>query len=114
MWKGLILDFNSYQEKSRSTAIYNSKYAVMYPAMGLGGEAGEVLNKVKKLYRDQDGVILDEDRETLISELGDCLWYIAQLASDLGIQLDTVAHSNLYKLQDRKERSVLQGSGDNR
>ena len=85
-----------------------------YPALGLGGEVGEVLNKVKKIMRDHDGKITDEYREILKKELGDVLWYVAALASELGLKLEEVARLNLEKLASRKERGTLGGDGDNR
>lgn len=108
------MNFNQYQKEARKTAIYPKKYAIIYPALGLGGESGEVLEKVKKLLRDNDGEITDKFREEITKELGDVLWYIANLASDLEIWTDTIAISNLEKLSSRKRRGVLHGSGDNR
>ena len=109
------MDFTQYQTKAQTTATYpnmgNNPY---YPALGLGGETGEVLNKVKKIMRDHDGVLTDEFREILKSELGDVLWYVAALASELHLNLDDIAQANLEKLFSRKERGVIGGSGDNR
>jgi NTP pyrophosphatase (non-canonical NTP hydrolase) len=90
-----------------STAIYDEKYKVFYPALGLAGEAGEVANKVKKLMR-------DSKEYDIAGEIGDVLWYVAALCSDLGLDMDTVATKNLNKLNSRKNRGVLGGSGDNR
>lgn len=103
--------FNDYQEKAYATAIYPDSANVIYPALGLAGEAGEVANKVKKLVR---GDTISLNRDEMIGELGDVLWYLAVLAEDLGISLNVVAERNLKKLADRKARGVLQGSGDNR
>lgn len=108
------MDFNSYQQKALSTAIYNSDYCVMYPTLGLVGEAGEVADKVKKIYRDRKGYVTGEDAEALKKELGDVLWYLAVLSDDLGLDLTTVAEANLAKLSSRKARGKLQGSGDDR
>jgi NTP pyrophosphatase (non-canonical NTP hydrolase) len=85
-----------------------------YPALGLAGEAGEVADKIKKLYRDHAGVATYEFREQLKKELGDVLWYLDDLASDFGFTLKDVARENIVKLKSRKERGVLGGSGDNR
>ena len=101
--------FNEYQEEASKTAIYPEQYNIVYPALGLAGEAGEVAEKVKKHIR--DGVLNVDD---LKKELGDVLWYLAAIASDLGLNLDDVAESNLKKLRSRKERGVISGSGDNR
>jgi len=87
---------------------------VIYPALGLAGEAGEVCNKTKKILRDDGGRMTEEKRTQLIDELGDVLWYVANLATDLGVTLDEVARINLAKLNSRKERGTITGSGDNR
>ena len=102
------MNFNEYQKIARSTAIYPKEYKVIYPALGLCGEAGEVAEKIKKNIRDGkslDGVGL---------ELGDVLWYISALADDLGVTLEEVAQANVDKLTSRKERNMISGSGDNR
>lgn len=110
-----MLTFAKYQLESRSTAIYPSMgCGLWYPVLGLTGEAGEVAEKVKKIFRDRGGVITQEDKEALGKELGDVLWYLAQIATDLGISLEEVGQNNIEKLQSRKKRDVLQGDGDNR
>lgn len=86
----------------------------IYPTLGLCGEAGEVADKVKKVIRDDNGVFSDPVRESLKLELGDVLWYVAQLASELGFDLDTIARANLEKLASRAARNVIAGSGDQR
>lgn len=109
------LTFDDYQQQSRETAIYpaiNGKE--VYPAMGLANEAGEVLGKIKKVYRDKDGVYDSGDIDALDAELGDVLWYVSQLAYELGISLEAIAAHNLEKLQSRAKRGVLGGSGDKR
>ena len=109
---------NEYQADGAETAIY--KWKVIYPALGLANEAGEVLGKLKKLIRDNDvrfdgeGTITDQQRADLGAELGDVLWYISNLARDLGLSLNDVAAMNIEKLQSRKDRGVIGGSGDNR
>ena len=85
-----------------------------YPALGLCGEAGEAAEKVKKALRDDGGVLTDERRAALAAELGDVLWYVAQLATEAGLDLDAIAEENLSKLLSRQERGVLAGSGDTR
>ena len=102
-------DMDDYQKNAAETAIYSSKHAVIYPALGLAAEAGEVANKVKKILRDGDF-----DRKAIADEIGDCLWYIAALCRDLNISMNDVAKTNLFKLQDRQKRGVISGSGDNR
>lgn len=86
-----------------------------YPALGLAGEAGEVVEKIKKLMRDTDAKILTADqRHEIAKELGDVLWYVANLAADLEYSFNKIAEMNLNKLRSRKDRDVLKGSGDNR
>lgn len=109
------MELNEYQEKTEVTAIYpNAGNNVYYPTLGLVGEAGEIANKVKKIMRDGDGVITDDVRKTLSKEIGDVMWYIGRLCSELDIYLDDVCSANLDKLLDRKNRNALKGSGDNR
>jgi len=105
----LDITMNYYQKQAAGTAIYGSEHAVIYPALGLAAEAGEVANKVKKILR--DGKF---DRTAISDEVGDCLWYIAALCRDLNVDMTTVATRNLEKLYDRKERGVISGNGDNR
>lgn len=113
------MDFAEYQKKSRKTAKYpNVSNNFVYPALGLCGEAGEVADKFKKYMRDDrimtpDGLTA-EHKEALKKELGDVLWYIAQLATELEIDLDDIATHNIEKLYSRMERDTLGGSGDNR
>ncbi len=110
------MNFSEYQDKATKTALYPKVdgHGWMYPALGLANEAGEVTGKLKKVVRDNQGVIDDERRQDIGKELGDVLWYIAQLATELEINLDQVAQNNLAKLASRQERGVLGGSGDNR
>lgn len=108
------MTFEQYQDAAVATAIYGSGVAVSYPALGLCGEAGEVANKVKKVFRDDGGVVTDEKRTALKGEIGDCLWYVAALCRDLGLSMAEAAAENLAKLAARKEKGTLQGSGDNR
>jgi NTP pyrophosphatase (non-canonical NTP hydrolase) len=107
------MNFNEYQEMAKSTAIYDKKHQILYPALGLAGEAGEVANKVKKLIR--DGYEENKDyRQTVAAEIGDVLWYCAVLASDIGYELSDIAFNNTVKLQDRMNRGVIGGNGDTR
>ncbi len=109
------MNFNEYQKESRKTAIYpNAGNNMVYPVLGLSGEAGEVAEKMKKIIRDDGGKISEEKRAEIKKELGDVLWYIAQIATELGVELDEVASENLEKLFSRLERGKLGGSGDNR
>ncbi|MDP1624149.1 MAG: nucleoside triphosphate pyrophosphohydrolase family protein [bacterium] len=109
------MNFTDYQQKSRATAKYPAiGHAVIYPTLGLVNEAGEVAGKIKKIFRDKDGVIGEAEREALKAELGDVLWYLAQTCTELEISLDEVAEANLTKLLDRQARGKIQGDGDNR
>jgi NTP pyrophosphatase (non-canonical NTP hydrolase) len=104
-----------YQEGAWETAIYPDKgNNLYYPALGLVGEAGEVCNKIKKVMRDQDGNATPEQKREIAKELGDVMWYLATLATELDSHLGCIAESNLKKLEDRQKRGVLKGSGDNR
>ena len=110
--------FSWYQEALNETAKYPEKgtgslIAVTYCALGLG-EAGEVQGKVKKIWRDDNGVISDEKRAAILDELGDTLWYVTRAAHELGSSLEEIAFNNVVKLRDRNARGVIQGSGDNR
>ena len=109
------MKFSEYQKKSRETAIYpDADNNFIYPTLGLVGEAGEVAEKIKKIIRDKHGNLDDETRNEIAKELGDVLWYIAQLSTELNLNLDDIANKNLEKLNNRKARGVLGGSGDNR
>jgi len=122
------MNFEEYQKQSSSTAIYLTKVlekysnlpdeiikymGLAYTANGLG-EVGEVQGKIKKILRDNGGTITNEHRTEIKKEIGDCLWYLAAMCNELQISLQEAAEENLKKLQSRKERSVLTGSGDNR
>lgn len=113
-WEAAI-DINAYQDAARRTAAYPDVGAnPVYPTLGLSGEAGEVADKVKKVLRDRGGVFDDPTREAIKLELGDVLWYVAQLASELGYELEEVATANLDKLASRAARGRIGGSGDHR
>ena len=103
------MGLNAYQKAAAKTAIYKAEHSILYPALGLAGEAGEVANKVKKMLRDGNF-----DRQAISAEIGDVLWYIAALSRDLNINMHDLAMKNLEKLYGRKARGTLQGSGDKR
>tara|TARA_R110000824_G_scaffold2558_2_gene11731 strand:+ start:15125 stop:15466 length:342 start_codon:yes stop_codon:yes gene_type:complete len=110
-----LYHFDLYQDKADETAIYPNKGDnLYYPALGLAGEAGEVCEKVKKIMRDKGGVLSEADALEISKELGDVLWYLSAIACEINVALSTVAEDNIDKLQSRKERGRLQGSGDNR
>jgi NTP pyrophosphatase (non-canonical NTP hydrolase) len=108
------MDFQDYQQKARETAIYPSEHSILYPTLGLCGEAGEVAEKVKKVIRDKGGEFDEFDRMSIRKELGDVLWYMAQICSDLDLRLESIAIANVEKLRLRKEKGTLSGSGDDR
>ena len=109
------MDLNQYQKEARQTALYpNVGHNPIYPTLGLAGEAGEVADKVKKVIRDRNGTFDDEARESIKLELGDVLWYVSQLSSELGFELDDVANANLKKLSSRNDRGCISGDGDYR
>ena len=109
------MNFTNYQQEAKGTAKYPViGHGVIYPTLGLTNEAGEVAGKIKKVFRDNDGIISDETREALKSELGDVLWYLAQVCTELNLSLDEVAEANIAKLLDRQARGKIKGDGDNR
>lgn len=115
------MDFNEYQRLAKGTDLDKpgATDQVMYPGfmdkiLGLSGEAGEFTDKVKKIVRDKEGKISPEDKEELIKELGDVLWYVALTAEYMGVPLEEVAEKNIKKLASRQQRGTLMGSGDNR
>jgi len=109
------MTFEEYQKLTSETAIYPNKGDnYIYPSLGLANEVGEFLGRVKKVMRDTNGIITQENKIEMMYELGDSLWYLSQVATELGLSLDIIAESNIIKLQDRKKRGVLGGSGDYR
>jgi NTP pyrophosphatase (non-canonical NTP hydrolase) len=108
------VELAEYQKLSRRTAEYPREAWLSYPALGLAGEAGEVAEHAKKAIRDDAGAVNGERRAAMAKELGDVLWYVAQLASELELDLDQIATENLEKLLSRQRRGVLSGSGDDR
>lgn len=109
------MDFKDYQKKSRKTALYPDVGSnFIYPTLGLTGEAGEVSDKIKKVLRDDGGEVSSEKREEIKKELGDVLWYVSQVATELNLELDNIAELNIKKLYSRLDRGKLGGSGDDR
>ena len=109
-----MVDFNSYQRSAVTTAIYPNQHKITYPALGMAGEAGEVANKVKKLIRDGPENRPPTWREDIGYEIGDVIWYCSELAGNLNLTLGMIAAQNLAKLQKRKDKGTLGGSGDTR
>jgi NTP pyrophosphatase (non-canonical NTP hydrolase) len=109
------MDFATYQKDSRRTAqAVACDHAIAYPTLGLVNEAGEFAGKIKKIFRDKNGIISEMDRQALKAELGDVLWYLTQLCSELNLTLEEVAEHNLQKLFSRLERGTISGDGDER
>ena len=111
------MEFNEYQEKASVTATFTGKqeeHQLMYLALGVCGEAGEIAEKVKKIIRNDEGVVSDEKRESIRSEIGDVLWYLSQLSRVLGIPFEDAAQDNIRKIMDRKARGVVRSTGDTR
>lgn len=108
------MTLNDYQQKALETATFPEEYKIIYPTLGLTGEAGEVADKVKKIIRDDNGQISEEKKKAIALELGDCAWYIATLSHGLGYTLEEICQMNYDKLKSRKERGMIGGSGDNR
>ena len=109
------MTFKEYQDLAKTTATYpNIGNNYIYPTLGLAGETGEVAEKIKKIIRDNDGIIDSEKKEEIAKELGDVLWYLAQLSTELKLDFDDIAEKNLEKLKSRQERNRLHGNGDNR
>ena len=109
-----VSDLDMYQQVAKQTAIYPREQAIIYPTLGLTGEAGEVANKVKKIIRDDGNKINESLVQEISAEIGDCLWYISVLADDIGCKLSDIANANLVKLANRKEKGTIRGSGDTR
>ena len=108
------MNMDEYQRKAIATAVYPSDVALSYLALGLTGEAGEVAEKIKKILRDKGGYIDGDSRLEIAKEVGDVLWYCANLLNHLGVVMGDAAQGNLDKLASRKKRGKLSGSGDNR
>lgn len=108
------MKLNEYQEQALSTAVYGSGSKIIYPTLGLAGEAGEVADKVKKVLRDNNGEFDEWRKIQIAAEIGDVLWYIAALSNDLGFTLEDIAKLNIGKLNQRRENNTIHGEGDNR
>jgi len=111
------MKMNEYQKRARKTVVYPPDFKITYPALGLVGECGEVCEKIKKWIRGDNNDeydAVDILKDGIEKELGDVLWYIANLATDLGLSLDVIAARNLDKLRDRERRDVIKGDGDDR
>jgi NTP pyrophosphatase (non-canonical NTP hydrolase) len=112
-----------YQDLIKKTAVYPKEIGIAYCSLGLAGEAGEIANKVKKMYRDDNlhslvgdfkSAYLYKKKDDIKAELGDVLWYITALAQECDLTLEEIMKYNMEKLLGRRERGTIQGSGDNR
>ena len=116
------MDINDYQKEAAKTDTFNDELPVtdltttgfVEKVLGLSGEAGEVADKIKKIIRDKDGKLTEEDKQEIALELGDVLWYLANISRVLGIPLEEVATKNLGKLAARQRNNTIHGSGDHR
>ncbi len=116
------MNFDEYQELAKKTAVYKETIGdslkpelfYLYSALGLAGETGEVVEKVKKLLREKKGIVDEASREEIIKEMGDVLWYLAMLAEELKVPLSKVVETNIKKLNLWKDRRTVLGKGDNR
>jgi NTP pyrophosphatase (non-canonical NTP hydrolase) len=113
------LSFAEYQTRAWATAKYPEKGqgsmpSLSYAVLGAAGEGGELANKWKKVLRDAGGVLTPSAKDAMLEEIGDSLWYLAALCTELGVTLEQVAQDNLEKLASRQARGVISGSGDKR
>lgn len=110
------MDLNEYQKEASKTAGFENLKIdpIIYLALGLAGESGEVVEKLKKIIRNDGGEISNEKREDLVKEIGDVLWYLSQMAGVLGVPFEEVAKANIEKLASRQKRGVICSEGDNR
>lgn len=108
------MELNEYQQAALSTAIYPNDGKISYLALAICGEAGELADKVKKVLRDKKGQFYNADLTAIAMELGDILWYAANLSATLGYELSDIARLNIEKINGRVERGTIHGSGDNR
>lgn len=111
------MDFSEYEQLAARTASWSGKqkeHLLAYLALGVAGEAGEVAEKIKKILRNDEGVVSPEKRDAIKQEVGDVLWYLAMLSRELGFPFEEAAKANIQKLADRAARGVIKSSGDNR
>lgn len=110
------MTLNEYQRAALSTALRSGDEFkdLMHWALGISGESGEISEKLKKIIRDKNSILSDDDKTELLKEVGDVLWYLAVLVDQLGYDFDKVATDNVTKLRSRQQRGKLTGSGDNR
>jgi len=110
----IIKGISDYQRIAINSAVYPEDKALEYLILGLVSESGEVAGKYKKIIRDKYGLMDPESKAEIADEIGDVLWYLTMLATELGYSLDTISINNAVKLSDRMSRGVIRGSGDKR
>ena len=108
------MEFDKYQQLIETTRIYPEDMKIVYPCLGLSGEVGEVCDKIKKIYRDKEGVVSFNDKQEIAKEMGDVLWYLASLTTDLDLNMNDIALTNIQKILNRKQNGKIVGNGDNR
>jgi NTP pyrophosphatase (non-canonical NTP hydrolase) len=108
------MDFNEYQRRAANLNLCPHQHKLIHAILGLPGEVGEICEKIKKVYRDKQGLFPLDFKDDMRKELGDVLWYVSDLAVQFDIDLQSVADYNIEKLESRKQRGKLNGSGDNR
>lgn len=113
------MNLDKYQKRAAEFDLFENSVDLKAPGflekvLGLVGEAGEAADKIKKIIRDKGGYASDEDRQAIAKELGDVLWYLANVARYLDISLSEIAEGNIDKLSSRKKRNKLHGEGDDR
>ncbi len=112
--EGTGMKMSDYAEKAAETAVWPDNVdGMVYTALGLTSEVGEVADLIKKKMRGDAGAAQRLNAE-IEKELGDVLWYLTMLARSFGLTLEDIARTNLYKLENRRKRGVLKGSGDHR
>lgn len=109
-----MIDIDNYQKECKKTAIYPTEYSVIYPVIGMCGETGEVAEKIKKIIRDKNSIFDETSKIEIMKELGDVMWYISNIATDLNVNMSDILTMNLDKIQSRQSRNKIHGSGDNR
>lgn len=108
------MTLNDYQKTALETSVYPQEYKIIYPALGMVGEAGECCDKIKKVIRDNDCNFTDDKKREIAKEIGDVMWYCSALANDLGFSLETICEMNIEKLKSRQKRGMISGNSNNR
>lgn len=102
-----------YEDFMSTSKVYDC-LPIIYPILGMNGEAGEAAEKVKKCLRDNAGIFGGQIKQEILKELADVLWYIWAAADDMGYTLEDVMNIGMKKVKERQETNTVHGSGDNR